>query len=125
MNTVLNTKKKGTFYYLFLKEDDDYVGICLNLNIIEYGKDLDELQKSLREAAFSHLEAVRKHNLSDEYLNIPAPQEYWDMFFDGAGNIEIMEKVLRKPSKTTAKVTLDEIQFFALTQQSYLNSLRS
>ena len=74
-----NTKKRGLFRFVIFKErDGDYCAVCLDLNIVEYGKNPDELQKSIHEAAFSYLEAVRKEKLSDEFLNKPAPKKFWD-----------------------------------------------
>ena len=74
-----NTKERGLFRFIVFKEkDDDYCAVCLDLNIVEYGKDPEMLKKSIFEAAFSYLEAVRKENLSDEFLNKPAPKRFWN-----------------------------------------------
>ena len=75
---VYNTKESGIFHFIVFKDKDDYTAVCLNLNIVEYGKNPEELKKSIQEAAFSHLGAIRKKNLPDKYLNIPAPKRYWD-----------------------------------------------
>ncbi len=89
---VYNTKQRGTIYYLIVREDDLYIGICLNLDIIEYGKDPKKLEKSIEEAAKSYVAVVRKKNLSDDYLNKPAPKKYLDLF----RHIEFYEDCTRK-----------------------------
>lgn len=78
LQAVHNTKEKGIIYYAIFREEDDYVAVCLNLNIIEYGKDPELLRKSIVEAAMSYVESVRKKNLPDDYLNKYAPKKYWD-----------------------------------------------
>lgn len=78
MKAIYNTKKKGAFHFIVYKEGQDYIAVCLNLNLIEYGKSAEEVKTSIEEAAFTHLETVRKEKLPDEYLNIPAPVKYWE-----------------------------------------------
>ena len=92
MNITWNTKEKGSFYFLLYKEKNDYVAVCLNLNLIEYGKNPKELWISIKEAAFAHLGAVRKKNLPDELLNSFAPQKFWKKLDDLR---------LKKPKKFT------------------------
>lgn len=77
MNINMNTKEKGIFRFIVYKEKMDFVGVCLDLNIVEFGSDPEKTLKSVKEAASSYLEAVRSENLPDEYLNRPAPQKYW------------------------------------------------
>ena len=77
----MNTKKRGLFRFVVFQEKDDFVGVCLDLNIVEYGTDPISLAESVKEAAFSYLESVRTKNLSDEYLNKPAPDKYWKKLF--------------------------------------------
>ncbi len=79
MKGQYNTKEQGLFNFLIYKEDGDYVAVCLNLDIVEYGKDPHKLMESIQEAAASHLEAVRKKNLPDDYLNISTDKKYLDI----------------------------------------------
>ena len=69
MKATYNTKKSGLFRFLvFQNQDKDYEGVCLELNIVEFGENPDKLMESIQEAAFSLLEAVKKKNLPDDYL---------------------------------------------------------
>lgn len=76
-----NTKKRGVMEFLIYKEGNKYVGVCLTFDIIEEGKDVRKLKKSLIELADLHLKAVVKKGLPDELLNRYAPDEYWDKYF--------------------------------------------
>jgi len=77
-----NTKKRGTIEFIVFpdKRNERYVGVCLTFDIVEEGKDLKKLKKSIMEAAQLHLECVIKNNLSDDLLNRKAPKEYWDKY---------------------------------------------
>lgn len=116
MNIVLNTKKKGILYFIITKEDEDYVAACLNLNIVEYGKSPEELKKSIEEAAFSHLEAVREHKLPDEYLNILAPKKYWVIYRKG---LEIAQTIEKQLETKEVRRTRTPLSFFEYSQRPY------
>ena len=77
----MNTKTQGNvqFVVYFDFEAQHFVGVCLTFNIVIEGDDREELEKLLRQMAQDHIEVVREQNLSDELLNRPAPQEYWDI----------------------------------------------
>ena len=78
--TNWNTKKEGVLQFFFYKKHKYYVGVCLNLDIVEYGKDPVELIRSVQEGAMTFVEGVQKKDLPDELLNKPAPKEHWDRF---------------------------------------------
>ncbi len=65
--------------FLFKEKDGDYCAVCLNLDLIEWGKDPQELVESMREAIQSYVGGVIDKNLPDELLNRPAPEKYWQM----------------------------------------------
>ena len=75
-----NTKKRGVLHFItFEEKNGGYCAVCLNFNLIEWGEDIDELRKSINEAAMSYLEGVIENNLPDELLNRPAPNKYWEI----------------------------------------------
>jgi len=113
MKATYNTKKRGAFRFLVLGEKDgDFVGICLDLNIIEHGKDPQTLLVSVIDAAVGLLEGVRSKNLSDDCLNTPAPLKYWRM-------MEQAEKFLSQKRQSSQK-RINPL-FFHVTQQPYQN----
>lgn len=115
MNTKLNTKNKGIFYFILTKEGKDFVAVCLNLNLVEYGKNPELLKKSIEEAAFSHLEAVRDHNLPDEHLNVLAPKKYWTVYREGLEIAQSIEKQLESSKSKPAGI----VNFFEYSQRPY------
>jgi len=76
-----NTKSRGIIEFLFYREKERYIGVCLTFNILEEGEDLEVLKRSVEEAAKLHLKVVIKKNLSDDLLNRYAPIEYWGKYF--------------------------------------------
>ena len=77
-----NTKKGGIIEFLFYKERNEYIGVCLTFDIIEEGKDIEKLKESVKEAAFLHLKIVNDKKLPDKLLNRYAPIEYWEKYFE-------------------------------------------
>lgn len=76
-----NTKNKGTVEFFVYPERGKYIGVCLTFDIVEEGKDLQEVARSLVEAAELHLKVVRYKNFSDDLLNRYAPDQYWKKYF--------------------------------------------
>ena len=112
-----NTKEKGLFrFVIFREKDNDYCAVCLDLNIIEYGKDPEKLRKSILEAAFSYLEAVRKEKLSDVFLNKLAPKKFWEKARKVQIDFFSQSKLSQKSFLTTFKPS-QSITFCSLLQQ--------
>jgi len=117
MKYTYNTKEKGVFYFLILKDkdNDDFIAVCLNLDIVEYGKNPETLKESITEAAFSYLEAVRAKNLSDDNLNKFAPDKYLNSFLD---EVDILERTVSKSPKPKKKESVKP-DYFEYTKHSY------
>lgn len=112
----MNTKEKGIIRFLICKEGKDLVAVCLDLNIIEYGKNLDDLKNSIEEAAQSYLDTVRSENLSDDFLNQTAPEKYWKKW-------ETLQKrslIRNTPKKSRlTEVSTDSNCLFRALMQTY------
>ena len=76
-----NTKSKGTIEFFVYPEKGKYIGVCLTFDIVEEGKDPQQLMSNLLEAAELHLKVVKNENLSENLLNRYAPVEYWRKYF--------------------------------------------
>ncbi len=83
-----NTKNKGTIEFLVYKEGKTFIGVCLTLDIVEEGDDALSVLKSIKEVAQLHLNAVIRHNMSDDLLNRYAPKEYWEKYFEVTKQIQ-------------------------------------
>lgn len=77
-----NTKEAGLLEFLVYPENGRFVGVCLTLDIVEEGGDPNRLMESIREAATGHVLLVVQKNLDDALLNRPAPNEYWQKYFE-------------------------------------------
>jgi len=98
---VWNTKEKGVFKFVIYLDGKHFVGVCLTLNIIEESKNPHQLLNHLIEAAFGHLEVVRKENLDDALLNRHAPKEYWEKYYSVSK--DKMDKFLKKIGEILGK----------------------
>lgn len=116
MKLIYNTKERGIFYFLTFKDKDSgFVAVCLNLNIIEYGKDPEILKASITEAAFSYLEAVRAKNLSDENLNKIVPEKYLNALLEEAKSLK---RTISKPTKAK-NIKSIKPDYFEYTKHPY------
>lgn len=80
----MNTKQKGVVNFLIYRDKDDsmYTAVCLTFDIIEQGENLQDLKKSIEEAAKLHLESVIENKLDDKLLNRGAPKMYWKKLYN-------------------------------------------
>lgn len=80
-----NTKEKGVLHFYVLQKGskDEYIAVCWNFNLIEYGPNPEELLESIQEGALSYLKAVRTKKLSNEYLNQSPPKDIVDLIHKG------------------------------------------
>ncbi len=113
---VYNTKKNGVLHFILYKEKTEYVAVCLNFDLVEYGKNPEKLKKSIHEAATAYLKAVRKKKLSDKYLNLPVDKKYLDIL----ENIRV-DKLFRKLT-IKKRPANQELNSFSFTNQPYNNN---
>ena len=77
-----NTKESGslTFFSYFDKEEESFVTVCLEMDIVKVSMDHDESAKEAIEAVRHIIELVGKGELDEEVLNRNAPKQYWDLY---------------------------------------------
>jgi len=115
MPAIYNTKEKGYFHYMIYKEGNEYVAVCLDFNLVEYGLDYKELEKSIVEAARSYLNAVRKKKLPDGYLNLPAEKKYIEKLKE----MEMRDELIKKSTKKKFGPSKKELSYFSNTKAPY------
>ncbi len=76
----MNTYKRGTLRYLFIKESKQIVGVCLDLDITIEGNNFEKVKKELSEVSREHVEFVIKNKLSEKLLNRSTPKKYWNLY---------------------------------------------
>ena len=77
-----NTKRRGQVTIFSYKEGKKYVSVCLELDIVEEGDDMLELNRSMVEAVSGYLTTVCKKGLSEDALNRSAPERYWKKYHE-------------------------------------------
>ena len=99
-----NTYEKGRARALLYKEGDEFVGVCLDLDILVRGKSIKKVWSCLKDMVESYIENALHNKLPDKVLNRPAPKKYWDKYRDF---IEHEKKKLesKKPPTTISKYT--------------------
>ena len=75
-----NTKYDGVIRFFIYKEGSKYIGVCLDLDIVEEGRDIEKLKKSLSEAARGYVETIIKKEMDESLLNQHAPKKYWEKY---------------------------------------------
>ncbi|MEK7211873.1 MAG: hypothetical protein AAB731_04530 [Patescibacteria group bacterium] len=71
-----NTKRGGLVRFFIFKEGKKYIGLCLDLDIVEENVSLEALKASLSEAAVGYVETVINGDMSDRLLNKAIPKSY-------------------------------------------------
>lgn len=97
-NMFGNSKNEGTltFFAYYDGKEDEWIGVCMEMDIVKVGKTLKEVQENLMGAVLSVLDLVAAGKLSVDVLNKPAEQEYWDIF---VGITERPKKTKKKKMK--------------------------
>ena len=112
----LNTKDKGFFTYIMYKEDEDYVAVCLNLNLVEYDSDPEKLKQSIEEASLSYLKTVKTKKLPDDYLNQIPEKRFLDKLKEIEYTSELINKSIKKRIPITQK---NKPSYFTLINLPY------
>jgi len=60
--------KKLVFYAKVFQENDVYVGLCPELNVSSFGEDVEDAERSLKEAVWAFLEACEDMGTLEEVL---------------------------------------------------------
>lgn len=73
-----NTRQIGTYTLFIYRSGNHYVGVCLELDIIDNGTDRGELTERMKKSVESYVRYVCADSRYDDgMLNRPAPKRYW------------------------------------------------
>ena len=87
-----NTYKRGTLRFLIFKKGKRYVGVCLDLDLVEEADTFKKAESGIFKLAKFHVETVIKKNLGKELLNRPAPEKYWKKLDEVRKNIFVSRR---------------------------------
>lgn len=93
-----NTKKQGKFTLFAYPEKSNYMGVCLEFDLIVEEKTPQEALKHILNASFGYLETVIKNNYSDDLLNEKPPIKYLKKY----------QEILKRRTEEIAKARKEE-----------------
>lgn len=112
-----NTFRKTTARVLLYKDKKEYVGVCLDFDIVVRGKTTRKVWSCIKELVEIYLENAVKNKLPVDVLNRPAPKQYWGKYLKfleyEKAKIESKNKtpgVSRKPSSPSVTVFNQQYQ---------------
>lgn len=76
-----NTKHLGTATVFIYPNKDKYIGVCLELDLIDDDHNKEVLADRMNARIQSYVSYIQKKNFDDTFLNRPAPKRYWDKFY--------------------------------------------
>lgn len=83
------TKHNPPFTLFIYRSGKRYVGVCLELDLVDNGTDPEELEERMKKSIESYVRHVCKDDRFDErHLNRPAPKKYWDIFYKYVGDLQ-------------------------------------
>ena len=102
LNTITNnTYKRGVLRFLIFKQGRRYVGVCLDLDLVEEADSFKKAENVIFKLAKFHVETVVKKDLGEKFLNRPAPDKYWKKLDSVRKNILASNK--RTPASNQLK----------------------
>ncbi len=111
-----NTYKRGNARVLVYKEGSKYVGVCLEFDLVIYGKKLAETVTCIKEMVEGYLANAKENNLPVDVLNRPAPKKYWNKYN------EFLKLEQRRLSTTTLSSAVNQKIFQTLVlSQPYMH----
>ena len=99
-----NTKKQGGFTtFVYRYEENHFLGVCLEFNLITEGRTAPEAIQNIFRASCEYVRVIIKNDLSDKLLNLIPEQkylkEYSRLLKRRAQTIEKIEKSKKKEEK--------------------------
>jgi len=78
----VNTKKQGVLRFFIYQDGKtkEFVGLCIDLGIVKFNKNLVKLKTDLDEAAKGYVETIIKRNLDEKLLNQTLPAGYLNLY---------------------------------------------
>jgi hypothetical protein len=92
-----NTKQLCAATVFIYPSKDKYVGVCLELDLVDEDRSKEALDERMKQRVESYLSFIQKKNFDDSLLNRPAPKKYWSKFYQF---LDLMREEERKRSRS-------------------------
>jgi hypothetical protein len=76
-----NSKHFGEATVFIYPGKDKYIGVCLELDLVDEDKDKDVLAERMKQRLESYVSYIHEKGFDDKLLNRPAPKKYWNKFY--------------------------------------------
>ena len=97
---------------LIYSENNKYIGVCLDFDIVEEASNKEEAIKQINEATRGYIINICKNKLDDRLLNRPAPEKYWKIYKEY--NRFIVAKNEEKVKKISSEIKLSSFFSFPI-----------
>lgn len=77
-----NSKQLGLATVFIYPSKDRYIGVCLELDLVDEDKNRELLVERMKQRVDSYVCYIHKKNHEDGLLNRPAPKKYWTKFYE-------------------------------------------
>lgn len=73
-----NTAQEGSATVLYYPQQGKYIGVCLELDIVDEDEDVTVLKHRMMDRVESYVRYVCENKKGEQLLNRPAPDKYWE-----------------------------------------------
>lgn len=124
MNSMSNSKHLGAATIFIYLRKDKYIGVCLELDLIDEDRDKEVLRERMRERIRSYVNYIERKNFDDSFLNRSAPKKYWNKFYQFLNLMKAEEKKhMRSTSKSRSFTLTSSTKDFSVSRQSLTREL--
>lgn len=114
-----NTKQSSAATVFIYPDKDRYIGVCLELDLIDDDRDKDVLAERMKKGVESYIAYIQKRNFDDALLNRPAPKKYWNKFYQFLDGMREEEKKRLRPATRSGGATqTSAARDFVVSRQS-------
>jgi len=120
-----NSNQLGSATVFIYPSKDRYIGVCLELDLVDEDKNRDVLNERMKKRVNSYIAYIHKKNYDDTLLNRPAPKKYWNKFYE---YLDLMREEEKKRMRdfqkfTTYKPVNTKTKDFVVTRESLAGEL--
>ena len=114
-----NSKHLGAATVFVYPSKDRYIGVCLELDLVDEDSDKDVLAERMQKRIESYVDYIQTKNFDDSLLNRPAPKKYWNKFYAFLALMKEEEKShARSASNRRRKAGTSPTRNFVVSRQN-------
>jgi len=117
MRNMKNTKQFSEVTVFIYPKKDRYIGVCLELDLIDEDVDKNILSERMKKRVRSYIAYIKKRNSDDALLNRPAPKRYWNKFYQFL-DIMRQEEKKRMSWNTVTGSTVSRAKDFVVSREN-------